>query len=240
MREKKRDARPSKDEKMMDMNDIEGRDSLDARQELLTSCDGRRFGAILADPPWRSQSGTGKVAPEHWRLSRYRTMSLEEIAALPVESVAADTVHLYLWAPNALLPAGLEVLNACGFAYETNIVWHEAPRDERSDGRGVGFYFRNVTELALCGVRGKGPRTLGPGRRQANGFASRWRGHSRKPVELCRIIESCSPGPDLELFARGTRGGWTTWGDEAECRRPTWPTHRSRPQEGRDESAMGC
>src|SRR5690606_26606648 len=170
----------------------------------------RRFGAILADPPWQFQNRTGKVAPEHKRLTRYGTLSLEEIKGLPVADAAADVSHLYLWVPNALLPEGLSVMQAWGFQYKSNLVWHKVRKDGGPDGRGVGFYFRNVTELILFGVRGKNARTLAPGRRQVNFIASRKREHSRKPDEQYGIIEACSPGPFLELFARGQREGWVT------------------------------
>src|SRR5690606_13265251 len=156
-----------------------------------------------------------KVAPEHKRLSRYPTMSLQEICDIPVAQVLAPTAHLYLWVPNALLPEGLRVMEEWGFSYKSNIVWHKIRKDGGPDGRGVGFYFRNVTELLLFGVRGRNARTLAPGRRQVNYLATRKREHSRKPDEQYQIIESCSPGPYLELFARGTRPGWTFWGDQA-------------------------
>src|SRR6266436_3733343 len=106
------------------------------------------------------------MAPEHRRLSRYRTLTTDEIAALPVSRVLAETAHLYLWVPNALLPDGLRVLEAWGFTYKTNLIWHKVRKDGGPDGRGVGFYFRNVTEVILFGVRGKNARTLAPGRRQ--------------------------------------------------------------------------
>lgn len=203
----------------------------DAATEFLAAAEGRRFGTILADPPWQFQNKTGKVAPEHRRLSRYSTLSLEDISRLPVREVAADVAHLYLWIPNALLPEGLAVMQAWGFQYKSNIVWHKVRKDGGSDGRGVGFYFRNVTELILFGVRGKNARTLAPGRRQVNYIASRKREHSRKPDEQYTVIESCSPGPFLELFARGERPGWTVWGNQAdESYAPTWKTyaHNSR------------
>jgi N6-adenosine-specific RNA methylase IME4 len=197
-----------------------------AHEDLLHFAHGRRFATILADPPWRFTNKTGKVAPEHRRLSRYGTMRLEEIMALPVEQLAAPTAHLYLWCPNALLPEGLAVMKAWGFTYKSNIVWHKVRKDGGSDGRGVGFYFRNVTELILFGVRGKNARTLAPGRRQVNLLATRKREHSRKPDEQYQLIEACSPAPYLELFARGTRKGWTTWGNEADDGyRPTWKTY---------------
>ena len=172
-----------------------------------------RFGTILADPPWQFQNRTGKMAPEHKRLARYATLSLEDIKAIPVVSVAEPASHLYLWVPNALLAEGLAVLNAWGFTYKSNLVWHKIRKDGGPDGRGVGFYFRNVTELVLFGVRGN-LRTLPPGRRQVNFLATQKREHSRKPDEFYKIVESCSPGPYLELFARHRREGWTHWGNE--------------------------
>lgn len=184
------------------------------------------FGCILADPPWQFVNRTGKVAPEHRRLTRYDTMDLAAISALPIADLAADPAHLYLWVPNALLPEGLAVLRAWGFCYKSNIVWHKVRKDGGSDGRGVGFYFRNVTELVLFGTLGRGARTLAPGRRQVNLLATRKREHSRKPDELYELIERCSPGPRLELFARGLRPGWTSWGTQADADYvPNWPTY---------------
>jgi N6-adenosine-specific RNA methylase IME4 len=198
----------------------------DAARDLLRAAKGRRFKTILADPPWQFQNKTGKVAPEHKRLARYSTLSLEEVQSLPVPQIAADTAHLYLWVPNALLPQGLAVLQAWGFTYKSNLVWHKVRKDGGSDGRGVGFYFRNVTELILFGVRGKKARTLAPGRRQVNLLATRKREHSRKPDEQYALIEACSPGPFLEMFARGARKGWTAWGNQAdESYAPTWKTY---------------
>lgn len=202
---------------------------MDTKSAILSLTDnigGQKFRTLLVDPPWRFTNRTGKVAPEHRRLSRYGTLSTDEICALPIGQVAQQTAHLYLWVPNALLPEGLKVMQAWGFQYKANIVWHKVRKDGGSDGRGVGFYFRNVTELLLFGVRGKNARTEAPGRRQVNYMSSRKREHSRKPDEQYHIIESCSPGPYLELFARGTRPGWTYWGDQAdEGYRPTWETY---------------
>ncbi len=172
------------------------------------------FQTILADPPWRFTNRTGKVAPEHRRLDRYSTMSMDAIKALHVSKVAAKNAHLYLWVPNALLTDGLDVMEAWGFRYVSNIVWAKRRKDGGPDGRGVGFYFRNVTELLLFGVKGS-MRTLKPGRSQVNMIETRKREHSRKPDEQYDLIQSCSPGPYLELFARYPRSGWTVWGDES-------------------------
>jgi N6-adenosine-specific RNA methylase IME4 len=197
----------------------------DSGTDLLERCAGGRFPTVLADPPWRFQNRTGKMAPEHRRLSRYATMTLDEICALPLKEVTATPAHLYLWVPNALLAAGLRVVEAWGFEYKTNLVWHKVRKDGGPDGRGVGFYFRNVTELVLFGVRGRDARTRAAGRRQVNIIRSQKREHSKKPQELYDIIEACSPGPYLELFARGRRPGWASWGDQAEDYAPTWPTY---------------
>jgi len=172
-----------------------------------------QYSTILADPPWQFQNRTGKMAPEHRRLLRYPTMELNEIIELPVSKLAAAKSHLYLWVPNALLQEGLKVMKAWGFTYKSNLVWFKIRKDGGPDGRGVGFYFRNVTELVLFGVRGS-MRTLAPGRTQVNLFSTRKREHSRKPDEIYDLIESCSPEPYLELFARFRRTGWDQWGNE--------------------------
>ena len=209
-------------------------DTVDPASDLLSLSEGGRFKTIMADPPWRFQNSTGKVAPEHKRLNRYGTMSLADIKALPVTMVADETAHLYLWVPNALLPDGLAVLHAWGFQYKSNVIWHKIRKDGGSDGRGVGFYFRNVTEILLFGVRGKNARTLAPGRSQVNMMQTRKREHSRKPDEQYDLIESCSPGPYLEMFGRGVRKGWTTWGNQAdEAYQPTWDTYANHSQVGK-------
>lgn len=201
-----------------------------ASEDLLCRVGDQKFATLLADPPWRFQNRTGKIAPEHNRLSRYGTMSLAEICGLPVADLLLEPAHLYLWVPNALLPEGLQVLAAWGFEYKSNIVWHKIRKDGEPDGRGVGFYFRNTTELLLFGTRGKNARTLAPGRSQVNFIKTRKREHSRKPDELYDIVEGCSRGPFLELFARGSRPGWTTWGNQADNYAPSWPTYANHSQ----------
>ena len=202
-----------------------------ATADFLSFVDGRKFRTILADPPWQFQNRTGKVAPEHKRLARYATLSLDGIKALPVADAVADSAHLYMWVPNALLPDGLAVMAAWGFTYKSNIVWSKIRKDGGPDGRGVGFYFRNVTELLLFGTRGKNVRTLQPGRTQVNMIATRKREHSRKPDEQFKLITDCSPGPFLEMFARGERPGWAVWGDQAyDSYTPTWATYANHSQ----------
>lgn len=188
--------------------------------------DGKKYKTIYADPPWQFANRTGKVAPEHKRLNRYSTMKLEDIKALPVADVADEKSHLYLWIPNALLPEGLAVMTAWGFEYKTNIIWEKVRKDGFPDGRGVGFYFRNVTEILLFGIKGTGNRTLSAGRSQVNLIRTIKQEHSRKPNEFISLIESCSPGPYLELFARGNRDNWDMWGNQAtENYEPTWATY---------------
>src|SRR4030065_1548189 len=182
-------------------------------EDLCTSLQDKSFSTVLADPPWQFQNRTGKMAPEHKRLLRYQTMELKEIMELPVSKLAAAKSHCYLWVPNALLQEGLKVMEAWGFTYKTNMVWYKIRKDGGPDGRGVGFYFRHVTELILFGIRGN-MRTLDAGRTQTNIISVRKREHSRKPDEQYEIIESCSPGPYLELFARHPRKGWMQWGNE--------------------------
>lgn len=196
----------------------------------------KKYKTILADPPWQFQNRTGKVAPEHKRLTRYGTMKINEIKQLPVSEVAEEKSHLYLWVPNALLPDGLEVMKAWGFEYKTNIIWEKVRKDGMPDGRGVGFYFRNVTEILLFGIKGDKNRTLDAGRSQVNLIRSMKREHSRKPDEFISLIESCSSAPYLELFARGNRSGWDMWGNQAtDDYEPTWSTYANHTVAGKSE-----
>ena len=199
-------------------------------EELLLFCNGQRFKTIYADPPWQFTNRSGKIAPENKKLTRYGTMNLADIKSLPVNEIADNQAHLYLWVPNALLPQGIEVMQEWGFTYKTNLIWEKVRKDGHPDGRGVGFYFRNVTEVLLFGVKTKRKtdtfRTLQPGRSQVNLIRTMKREHSRKPDEFVSLIESCSPGPYIELFARGTRPGWVSWGDQAvDEYEPSWNTY---------------
>ena len=187
---------------------------------------GKKYKTIYADPPWQFQNRTGKVAPEHKRLNRYPTMKIEDIMKLPVGDVADEKSHLYLWVPNALLPEGLQVMEAWGFEYKTNLIWEKTRKDGEPDGRGVGFYFRNVTEILLFGIKGEKNRTLDPGRSQVNLIRAMKKEHSRKPEEFIDLIEKCSNAPYLEVFARGNRDSWDMWGNQAtEDYEPDWNTY---------------
>ncbi|MGH7706999.1 MAG: MT-A70 family methyltransferase [Vulcanimicrobiaceae bacterium] len=185
-------------------------------ESLLQFAGKERFATVYADPPWRFSNRTGKMAPEHKRLSRYSTMTLTDIMELPVAQIVGPNAHLYLWVPNALVLEGLDVMRRWGFTYKTNLVWYKIRKDGGPDGRGVGFYFRNVTELVLFGIRGTNFRTLKPGRTQVNLVGTRKRRHSQKPDEMWHLIERCSPGPRIELFARQFRRDWHQWGDQVE------------------------
>jgi N6-adenosine-specific RNA methylase IME4 len=186
---------------------------MDITSESLLVKGSIKYGTVLADPPWRFSNRSGKMAPEHKRLNRYPTMAFNEITELPVSQLVLPQSHLYLWVPNALIKEGLKTMERWGFEYKTNLIWYKIRKDGGPDGRGVGFYFRNVTEVVLFGIRGK-LRTSQPGRRQVNIISTRKREHSHKPDELYDIIEKCSPGPYLELFARGAKKGWESWGNE--------------------------
>lgn len=198
----------------------------DTINDFLNFTKGKKYKTIYADPPWQFTNRTGKMAPEHKRLTRYSTMKLKDIKKIPVEDVTDEKCHLYLWVPNALLPEGLEVMKAWGFEYKTNLVWEKVRKDGQPDGRGVGFYFRNVTELLLFGIKGKKNRTLRPGRSQVNLIRSKKREHSRKPDSFVQLIEDCSSAPYLEMFARGDRNGWDMWGNQADDNyTPDWNTY---------------
>lgn len=203
---------------------------MNASEDFKKFAEGKRFATILADPPWQFQNRTGKMAPEHKRLSRYTTLSLNEICEIPVIEHTTERAHLYLWVPNALLNEGLEVMRRWGFNYKSNIIWYKIRKDGGPDRRGVGFYFRNVTEMILFGVKGTNARTLQPGRTQENIIVSRKREHSRKPDEQYNLIETCSWGPFLEMFARGNREDWYCWGNQAEDYYPTWKTYNNHSQ----------
>lgn len=202
----------------------------DTAENLLNFCGDKKYVTVYADPPWQFSNRTGKMAPENKKNTRYPTMTLEDIKGLPVNEITADEAHLYMWVPNALLIDGLDVLSSWGFTYKTNIIWEKTRKDGMPDGRGVGFYFRNVTEILLFGVKTKRKsdtfRTLQPGRSQVNLIRAMKREHSRKPDEFIPLIEACSPGPYIELFARGDRENWAMWGNQATDEyEPDWKTY---------------
>lgn len=187
----------------------------------------RKFGAILADPPWtfvtRSQAGKDRSAEMH-----YDCMSIPEIKALPVGDLAAKDATLFMWVTDPLIPLGLEVMEAWGFRYKTvafnwaklNKEPKKATKKKLQDGwtessffTGMGYWSRANAELCLLGTRGAPKRIHKDVRRLL--IAPR-REHSRKPDQIYDRIERLTPGPYLELFARTSHPGWAYWGNEVD------------------------
>jgi N6-adenosine-specific RNA methylase IME4 len=164
----------------------------------------QQFTTIVADPPWRyGNTATRGAAEDH-----YPTMSVEEICGLDVEAWADDDAHLYLWVTVPFLREGLAVLDAWGFTYKTMLTWAKPQM-------GMGNYFRVSTEHVLFGVRGS-LRTSD--RATTNWFIADRQRHSAKPESFFDLVEKCSPGPYLEMFARRRRlnDQWSYWGNESE------------------------
>lgn len=167
---------------------------------------GAKFSTIVIDPPWdwgdegdNDQLGRAKAD--------YDTMTIDEINDLPVGELADADCHIYLWITNRSLPKGFRLLERWGFRYITALTWVKP-------NYGMGNYFRGQTEHVLFGVKGSQPLkrkdvgTVFSAKRGPNG-------HSSKPVEFYDIVESCSPGPFLEMFSRCDRKDWTAWGENA-------------------------
>lgn len=164
------------------------------------------FSTILIDPPW-DWGDEGDVDQMGRARPDYSTMSIDEIAALPVGGLAAEDAHIYLWITNRSLPKGFRLLDAWGFRYITAITWVKPHF-------GMGNYFRGQTEHLLFGVKGSAPLK----RKDAGTVIHAARGpngHSSKPPAIYDLIESCSHGPYIELFSRSSRGGWSHWGEGA-------------------------
>jgi N6-adenosine-specific RNA methylase IME4 len=167
---------------------------------------GAKFATIMIDPPWDwgdegDQDQLGRARPD------YATMSKEQLLALPLPDLADDDCHLYLWITNRSLPKGFELMERWGFRYVTAITWAKPHF-------GMGNYFRGQTEHVLFGVKGSQPlrrKDVGTLFQAARGKG----GHSSKPPEFYKLVESCSPGPYLEMFSRSEREGWKTWGENA-------------------------
>lgn len=158
------------------------------------------FSTILADPPWDVLQRGGRGAHLHYSL-----MTTDEIATLSVGKLAKADAHLWLWVTNATLFAGRVVMEAWGFTYRSCLTWVKP-------GLGLGSsYLRNNTEHLLLGTKGKAPVLY---RSQPTWLFAPKQEHSHKPEEQYAVIERCSPGPYLELFARRKRPGWQAWGNE--------------------------
>lgn len=170
-----------------------------------TATAGQRFQTIVIDPPW--DWGDEGDADQFGRARpTYNTMPFEDILALPIGDLAATNAHIYLWITNRSLPKGFQLLDAWGFRYITCITWCKP-------SIGMGNYFRGSTEQLLFGVRGSLPLL----RRDVGTWFEAPRGskHSSKPTAFYELVERCSPGPWLEMFARSVRNGWSSWGAEA-------------------------
>jgi N6-adenosine-specific RNA methylase IME4 len=161
----------------------------------------KKYKTILADPPWKYGKGWGWGAGEYYNL-----MSLEDIKNLPVNNLAEENAHLYLWCPNGMIPQGLEVMQSWGFKFKTILTWVK--------NRSIfGYYFKGQSEQILFGVKGK----LAPqDRKQVTILNGVVRNHSRKPDEQYGVIEKISPAPRIELFARHKKQGWDCFGNEVD------------------------
>jgi N6-adenosine-specific RNA methylase IME4 len=166
----------------------------------------KKYKTIYADPPWYEVGG-GKSKRGADRY--YSIMKTKEIMAIPVQDLAEDNCHLYLWVTNNFLNDGLKVMEAWGFKYKTIITWHK-------DTVGLGQYFRGMTEHCLFGVKGSLPYKIIDGKRQQGitCFNAPKKKHSEKPEEMRKMIETVSYGDYIELFARKTSPGWDVWGNE--------------------------
>jgi len=176
---------------------------------------GRDFGCVLADPPWAYDctdptcSPGGKVTGYSGGVSLYYdTMTAQQIAAMPVQAIAAKDSVIFLWATVPLLPDAFGVMVAWGYKYKTMLTW------EKENGKGMGYWFRGVTEHCLLGVRGDVKAFRSPIKNLIRNKVGR---HSAKPQQIHDIIESVTPEMDrLELFSRLHRTGWTVWGNQVE------------------------
>lgn len=161
----------------------------------------KKYSTIMADPPWNINQQGKRGAASHYDL-----MTLEDIKNMPVADLCEDNAHLWLWVTNGLIPQGIEVMKAWGFEYRSIFTWIK-PR------LGLGNYLRNASETVLFGTRGKAPIQF---KAQPNWLFAPLQDHSHKPEEQYAIIERCSSGPYLELFARRSQPGWDAWGNQIE------------------------
>jgi N6-adenosine-specific RNA methylase IME4 len=163
---------------------------------------GKKYGTIYADPPWQYSNQSTRAATDN----HYETLAPNQIAEIPIQSLAADRAHLHLWTTNAFLFECPKILEAWGFEYKGVFVWVK-------NQMGIGNYWRVSHELMVLGVRG-GLRFFDNS--QVSWICTDRTKHSVKPEEVAARIEKVSPGPYLELFGRRTRDNWTVWGNEIE------------------------
>jgi N6-adenosine-specific RNA methylase IME4 len=162
---------------------------------------GKKFGTIYADPPWRYGNQATRASTDN----HYETMSVEEIAELPVAELADEKCHLWLWTTNAFLFECPKLFDAWGFEFKSSYVWVKSQM-------GIGNYLRNAHEFLLLAVKGG----LTGAARDVRSWGEFPRGsHSAKPERVrSHVIERVSPGPRLELFGRAKIDGWTVWGNQ--------------------------
>lgn len=166
----------------------------------------KKFSVIVADPPWDINQKGKRGAAAHYEL-----MDLESIKNMPVEYLAQDNAHLWLWIPNGLLQEVLDVMKAWGFTYRDPLVWNKT-----NVGLGLGNYLRNGCEIVLFGTRGRAPVKF---KGQSNLLFAPRQDHSHKPEEFFAIVERLYDEPYLELFARrhpSSNKDWSVWGNEIE------------------------
>jgi len=166
-----------------------------------------RYPVLYVDPPWRYEHAESESRAIE---NQYPTMSLDEIKAMPIDSIAFDDCIVFMWATSPKLAEAMEVLAAWGFSYRTCAVW-----DKQKIG--MGYYFRQQHELLLVGVRGA-PPTPAPADRPSSVFSYERGQHSAKPHEVYELIEAMYPAlPKLELFCRTPREGWGAWGNQSQA-----------------------
>lgn len=180
------------------------------------------YGTIVADPPWSFSDKGSRVAPDWKDSTIYSTMAPGEIFALPVDLLAAEKSHLYLWTTDSHLPLAMNCMAEWGFTYKKVLVWVKRRADTtRITGEeevlrgplqiGMGHWYRSAKELCLFGVRMGCP---GLAKNIVDVLEYPRGQHSRKPDTLLEWAEKMSPGPRIELFARRSREGWEAWGDQ--------------------------
>jgi len=184
----------------------ENRDKIASAPEPAALAANVKYATIVIDPPWDwgdegDGDQLGRARPD------YATMGIDQLAALEVGALADDDCHLYLWITNRSLPKGFRLIEQWGFRYVTALTWVKPHF-------GMGNYFRGQTEHVLFAVKGSQPllrKDMGTVFHAPRGPL----GHSSKPETFLPMVESCSPGPYLEMFSRSERDGWVAWGENA-------------------------
>lgn len=182
------------------------------------------YSTIVADPPWPyDMSGqNGSAIPHSVKrdggIARgvdnkgYSTLSIADLCAMPVRSLSATNAHLYLWVTNSFIDEGYDIARAWGFKPKTVLTWVKTHQDDPARvSMKTGYYFRGATEHVIFAVRGSLRLQTDEGMPTAY-LWPRIGAHSVKPASFGDLVEKCSPGPYVELFARQPRLGWDAWG----------------------------